>query len=82
MAAINPHLPLSALNDVVRGHTSPDALYQINSASPSEMNRPRSGHRAGEAGGAPVFRRDASGGSPLAGSPKKRLFRLPEDLND
>lgn len=45
MAAINPHLPLSALNDVVRGHTSPDALYEINTASPSEMNRPSIGHQ-------------------------------------
>lgn len=45
MAAINPHLTLSALNHVVRGHTSSDALYEINSASPSEINWPSIGHQ-------------------------------------
>lgn len=49
MAAINPHLPLSALNDVVRGRPSPDALYEINSASPSEMNGPSLGHQVRDA---------------------------------
>lgn len=40
MAAINSCPPLSGLNDLVRGHTSPDALYEINTTSPSELNRP------------------------------------------
>lgn len=40
MAAINSCPPLSGLNDLVRGHTSPDALYEINTTSPLELNRP------------------------------------------
>lgn len=40
MAAINSCPPLSGLNDLVRGHTSPDALYEINTTSPSKLNRP------------------------------------------
>lgn len=36
MSAINPCLPLSALNDVVRSRTSPTA----STASPSDVNRP------------------------------------------
>lgn len=39
MAAINSCHPLSGLNDLVRGHTSPDALYEINTTSPLELNR-------------------------------------------
>lgn len=38
MAAINPRLPLSALNDAVRSHTSPTAAAAT--TSPSEMNQP------------------------------------------
>lgn len=40
MATINSCPPLSGLNDLVRGHTSPDALYEINTTSPLELNRP------------------------------------------
>lgn len=40
MAAINSCPPLSGLNDLVRGHTSPDALYEFNTTSPLELNRP------------------------------------------
>lgn len=40
MAAINSCPPLSGLNDLVRGHTSPHALYEINTTSPLELNRP------------------------------------------
>lgn len=40
MAAINSCPPLSGLNDLVRGHTSLDALYEINITSPLELNRP------------------------------------------
>lgn len=40
MAAINSCPPLSGLNDLVRGHTSHDALYEINTTSPLELNRP------------------------------------------
>lgn len=40
MAAINSCHPLSGLNDHVRVHTSLDALYEINTTSLSELNRP------------------------------------------
>lgn len=40
MAAINSCPPLSGLNDLASSHTSPAALYEINTTSPLELNRP------------------------------------------